>query len=179
MAPVPQVDQATEARMRNGLVRLVEAWALVGGLLLIAIVLVTTTNVLAFGFDKLARIWGGTVAGLPGYEDFVALSISVAALSFFPYCQLRRGHVAVDLFVARAPLAFRRVLGLLWLVCAIGVALFLAYWMSVGMLESRGDNVVSPVLGWPVWPFYGPGVVSLALWAAVAALQIAQGDLDG
>ena len=32
--------------------------------------------------------------------------------------------------------------------------------------------LVSPVLGWPEWPFYLPGIVSLALWALVALSQI-------
>ena len=165
--------------MRSGLIKLVEFWALIGGLLLIAIVLVTTTNVTAFALDKAARLGGGSVSGLPGYEDFVSLAISVAALTFFPYCQLRKGHVAVDLFVAKAPVKFRRVLGLMWLCCAIVAALFLAYWMWVGMFESRSDASVTPVLGWHDWPFYAPGVISLILWASVAAMQIAEGDLDG
>jgi len=165
--------------MRRTLIRIVETWAVVGGLLLIAIVVVTTANVAAFTADKLARFWAGAVPGLPGYEDFVGLAVSIAALSFLPYCQLRKGHVSVDLFVARAPLAFRRMLGFLWLCCAIAAALFLAYWMCLGLAESRADGTMSPVLGWPVWPFYAPGVLSLILWAAIAALQIAELDLDG
>lgn len=165
--------------MRSGLVKLVELWAFLGGLLLMVIVLVTTTNVIAFALDKLARLAGSTVSGLPGYEDFVGLAIGAAALTFFPYCQLRKGHVAVDLFVSKAPRRMRHALGYVWLLTAIATALFLAYWMWLGMFESRSDDAVSRVLGWPVWPFYAPGVVSLVLWAAVAAMQIRGGEVDG
>lgn len=165
--------------MRTLVTRAVEAWAVMGGLVLLAIVLVTTANVSAFTADKVARLFGGNVAGLPGYEDFVGLAVSVAALSFFPYCQLRRGHVAVDLFVEKLPRRARRALGLLWLVSAVIAALFLAYWIWFGMLESRADEAVSSVLGWAEWRFYFPGFVSLLLWAAVAALQIAGGEFDG
>jgi TRAP-type C4-dicarboxylate transport system permease small subunit len=39
------------------------------------------------------------------------------------------------------------------------------------MVENRDDQAISRVLGWPEWPFYLPGLVSLALWALVAATQ--------
>ena len=59
------------------------------------------------------------------------------------------------------------------------MALFLAYWMFQGMVESRADNALSPVIGWPIWPFYIPGVVSLLLWAFVAAVQAMERPADG
>jgi hypothetical protein len=43
--------------------------------------------------------------------------------------------------------------------------------MAIGMTETRADQAVSRVLGWPEWPFYLPGLVSLALWAVVAAME--------
>ena len=50
--------------------------------------------------------------------------------------------------------------------------LFLGYWMIFGMLETRADGRISPVLEWAQWPFYLPGLVSLALWALVALDQL-------
>lgn len=149
-----------------------EWWAVAGGVVLLAIVVVTTANAGAFALDRLARAWGGTVSGLPGYEDFVRLAISGAALMFFPYAQARRGHVAVDIFVAWLPAALRRLLDRLWLLATIAIALFLAWWMWFGMLRARADALVTGVLGWPDWPFYLPGIASLILWAAVAAMQL-------
>ncbi|MEM1201541.1 MAG: TRAP transporter small permease, partial [Pseudomonadota bacterium] len=131
-----------------------------------------TTNVGAFTLDRVAALWGSDVSGLPGYEDFVRLTISSAALMFFPYCQLMRGHVAVELFVDNAPSWFKRSLEVLWLGCTVLAALFFAYWMWIGMFETRSDGAVSRVLGWSEWPFYLPGIVSLILWAAVALCQI-------
>ena len=158
--------------------RLAEWWAVAGGLVLLAIVLVTTANAGAFALDRLARAWGGTVAGLPGYEDFVRLAISGAALMFFPYAQAQRGHVSVDLFVASLPPALRLTLDRLSLLATIAIALFLAWWMWFGMARARADALVTGVLGWPDWPFYLPGIASLILWAAVAASQLGE-PLDG
>lgn len=152
--------------------RLAEWWAIAGGLVLLAIVLVTSANAGAFAADRAARAWGGAVAGLPGYEDFVRLTIGCAALMFLPWTQAERGHVAVDLFVGWLPAGLRRWLERLWLVVTAGLALFLAWWMWFGMLRARSDALVTGVLGWPDWPFYLPGIVSLVLWAVVAATQL-------
>jgi TRAP-type C4-dicarboxylate transport system permease small subunit len=153
--------------------RIAEWWAIAGGLVLLAIVLVTAANAGAFAADRLARSWGGTVAALPGYEDFVRLAISGAALMFFPYAQAERGHVAVDIFVGWLPAGLRRLLERLWLLLTIAIGLFLAWWMWFGMARARADALVTGVLGWPDWPFYLPGIASLVLWAAVAAVQLA------
>lgn len=146
--------------------------ALSGGVLLIAILLVTSTNVGAFIASRLAGFWGGSVSGLAGYEDFVRLMTGAAVLMFFPYAQLCRGHVAVDFFTNFLPGRWSRRLDRAWMALTIALALFLAGWMSLGMIQARADRLVTGVLGWPDWPFYLPGVLSLCLWAAVAFLQL-------
>jgi len=79
---------------------------------------------------------------------------------------------AVDLFLRRAPAGLNRFIDRLSLVLMAGAALFLAYWMVLGMAETREDGALSRVLGWPEWPFYLPGIASLVLWAAVAVAQV-------
>jgi len=158
--------------MRSIFERAVAGWALLGGAILVAIVLVTTANVGAFGLDKLARPFGGTVSGLPGYEDFVRLAISAAALMFFPYCQLKRGHIAVDILARKSSPAVQRAFDVVSLSLTALLAAFLGYWMLLGMAETYADGALSRVLGWPEWPFYLPGAVSLFLWTAVAATQL-------
>ena len=165
--------------MRALVEKLASAWALIGGLVLLAVVLVTTANAGAFTLDRLARVFGGTVSGLPGYEDFVRLAVSAAALMLLPYCQLRRGHVAVDLFARWLPPRIRQALDTAIALAMAALAAFLAFWMTAGLLETRADGALSRVLGWPEWPFYLPGIASLLLWAAVAALQAFERDEHG
>lgn len=157
----------------------VEGWAIAGGFFTLAIVLVTTTNILLFAFDRVARYFGGVVSGLPGYEDFVSLTVSCAALMFIPLCQLRRGHIAIDVFTERLSRRSQRTLDRIWSAAMCLIALFLAFWMFQGMAESRADHALSPVIGWPIWLFYIPGILSLLLWALVAALQAMEGPADG
>ena len=71
------------------------------------------------------------------------------------------------------PGTVQKVLERLWLALTACLGGFLAYWLTLGMFETYADNVLSRVLGWPEWPFYLPGVVSMVLWSAVAVLQLA------
>ncbi len=157
--------------MRPVLYRMADYFAVAGGIILAVIVLVTTTNVSAFILHRIVSTWGGGVSGLPGYEDFVRLAMSSAALMFFPYCQVKRGHVAVDIIMEHASKGVQRLFDRLWSAVAILLTGFLAWWMVIGMLESRSDAVIVGVLGWSEWPFYIPGILSLILWALVALAQ--------
>lgn len=151
--------------------KLVSAWALLGGVILLVITVVTSLNVGANLGGRVASLWGGSLHGLPGYEDFVRLVISCAALMFFPYCQMKNGHVAVTIFTDKMPHNVRVFLARLWPACLAILAIFLGYWMIYGMLETREDMATTSILGWTIWPFYIPGLLSLALWATVAAMQ--------
>lgn len=158
--------------MRPLLERVIVVWALLGGGLLLAIVVVTTVNVSTYVLDGGADLLGGAVPALPGYEDFVSATTSAAVLMLFPYCQLKRGHVAVDLVVDHLPPRVQRILETTWLVAMALAVLFLLYWMTIGMAETRADGITSPILGWPEWFFYLPGLVSLMLWLAISILDV-------
>ena len=123
----------------------------------------------AFALDRAARTFEQFVAAFPGYEDFVRLTISAAVPMLFPYCQLRRGHVAVDLLVERMPRPVQRALDAISLVGMTLLVLFLLYWMVIGMAETRADHAISRVLGWPEWPFYPAGTDLAGALALVAA----------
>lgn len=158
--------------------RTADLFALAGGITLLIIVAVTTTNVGAFMLDRVAGLFDADARGLPGYEDFVRLAISAAGLMFFPFCQANRGHVSVDLFIAKASYRFRRATDRLWLIATAGIAAFLTWWMVFGMLEKQSDHAVTGVLGWPEWPFYIPGIASMALWALIALSQVPGENAD-
>ena len=161
--------------MRQWLTTLAAWWAIAGGVLLLVITAVTSYNVGAFVIGNISRTFGVTIEGLPGYEDFVRLMISCAALMFFPYCQLRRGHVAVDIFVSGLRPRVRATVDRAWTGLIALTAVFLGYMMIVGLIETRADRTSTSILGWLEWPFYIPGIVSLALWAVIAAMQCAEG----
>lgn len=157
--------------MRLWVGKIVTAWALAGGGLMLVLVGLTSWNTAGFGLDRLAGLVGFHVSGLSGYEDVVRLVMACAALMCVPYCQHRHGHVAVEVLASRWSEGLQRACRRLWSGCTAVLALFLGWWMGVGLLETWADRTLSPILGWVEWPFYGPGVVSMVLWAWVAAVQ--------
>jgi hypothetical protein len=54
--------------------------AMIGGVLLAAVMLITVVNVAGFILNTTTRPLGFTVSGLPGYEDAVSLFVGIAAL---------------------------------------------------------------------------------------------------
>jgi TRAP-type C4-dicarboxylate transport system permease small subunit len=152
--------------------------AVLGGGVALLIAVVTMVNVGGFAIDKIARLFGSSFPSLLGYEDFVSLAISSAALMFFPYCQTRYGHVAVDVFMKLFPDWFGRVVDIVSAVLMMILALFLGYMMTKGVIEVRDDNTMSAILGWQVWPFYVPGIISMFLWALICATQIFESEPD-
>jgi len=144
--------------------------AVYGGLVLFAITALTMINVGGFALDALARPLGMAVAGLSGYEEVVALLIG-GTLSFLPWCQLRRGHVTVDLVTRFMPAGLVRAIDRLSLILTAVLAFGLALAMAVGLEQSRADGIVTGVRGLPEWPFWIPGIVSLAAWGVTAAVM--------
>lgn len=149
--------------------RIIIFWTLLGGLLLLAIMFVTAVNVGSFTLSKLL---GLNIPSLPGYEDFISLVISSAVLMFFPYCQLHKGHICVEIFTNKLPLFICQALEKLWLFVFFLLALFFTYWMVLGMIETYQDQVLTPILGYPIWPSYILGIVSLGFWAVVSLSQV-------
>lgn len=152
--------------------RLAAAFAIAGGTILLAIAALTGIDVLLRAVDLLAP---GRLGIVKGYEDLVRLFVSAAVPLLFPWCQLRRGHVAVDLLAERLPAGIQRGLETVGVALTAALALFLAFWMVQGLEESRADGRIAGVLGWPEWPFYLPGLLALVLWALIAADQLRAG----
>lgn len=171
-APPARRSPATAAALEPLLDRLAAAAAIAGGVVLLAIAAITGLNVLLYAADLVAP---GRLGLIRGYEDLVRLLVSAAVPLLFPWCERRRGHVAVDLLAERLPAGMRRGLDLAGRAASGLVALFLLFWMVQGMLETRADQRVAGVLGWPEWPFYLPGLFGLALWAAVAVDNLREG----
>lgn len=155
----------------TALSRIISAWALVGGALLLLVVVATAINAIGFTGNAIARTWGGSVSGLPGYEDGVTMLVGVAAMAMFPYCQLHGGHTAVDIFMSRAPGWANRAVAIISVLLVTAIALIMAYMLTLGTIETRSDRVETAVLGWPVWIFMPSAVISCLLWAAAAMLQ--------
>ena len=158
--------------MRFFIEKCINAWALFGGLLLLGIVLLTGMNVLGFGLDRILRFFESSFPGISGYEDIVTLAIGVTALTMLPYCQLKDGNVAVDLFMNKAAFWVQNLVDRITSILMIIVVAFLSCMLVYGVLEVKSDGDLTQVLGIPIWPFMCISIISCLLWLAASVLSL-------
>jgi TRAP-type C4-dicarboxylate transport system permease small subunit len=149
-----------EAQGPKGLLyRATEAWALIGGVLLLAIALMTSYSASA-----------GWLFGkpLPGDVEMVEMLTAVSVFMFLPYCQITGANVTADLFTAGASPRAVALLELLGAVVALAFSLLLLWRMYEGLLDYRQYVETTTILKIPIWWAYPAALASLALLAAAA-----------
>jgi TRAP-type C4-dicarboxylate transport system permease small subunit len=154
-------------------VRLLESLAklcaVVAGLLLTAITLMTCVSVIG------RNTTGWTIVG-----DFeLSASAAGAAIALFlPWCQFKRGNIIVDFFTVRASAATQSKLDRLG-AFLLGCVMALMCWRSsVGGLSAWTSHSGSMMLGFPEWIVYTLMVPPLALCAAIGLNQALHGFPD-
>lgn len=145
---------------------LAKACAVLAGVLLTAITLMTVVSVIG------RNTTGWTLVG-----DFeLAGSAAGAAIALFlPWCQRERGHIIVDFFTTRASEATRELLDRFGAV-VLAVVLGLMTWRSaVGGLNAWKSQSGSMMLGFPEWIVYAGIVPGLGLATVIALAQAVRG----
>lgn len=155
---------------RAGLASLARAaitgWALLGGVVLLAVVLVNVASVVG------AVVW----KPFPGDFELTEIGVAVAAFAFLPYCQLTGANVTADIFTAGASPRWLTLFSLLASVMALGFSLLMLWRMSFGMLDQKAYGYTTAILQFPHWLAYLPILLSLALLAVAALLTLVGGE---
>ncbi len=108
--PVPADGAAPADPAGRALELLARAAAVLGGTVLSAAMIVTVVSVIGRALARTASgIPGlGWVGPVPGDYELVEMAAAVGVAAFLPICQMRGGHVIVDLFFARSGPRARR-----------------------------------------------------------------------
>lgn len=176
---------ALNAERRVG--RIIEAasqgLAVAGGVLLTAMAVMTVVSVVG-------RLFTGYGLGpVPGDYELVANGCALAVFSFLPLCQLKRGHVTVDVLTTRFPRRVQAFLGLFGdvLIAVAAVVIFKQLWHGFGEKLPYGSDAVRDALGMgykpfypettyeleiPVWGLYGAALICAALFVVAALYAV-------
>ena len=155
----PQAAQGPKGFLR----RVIEGWALLGGLLLLAIALmVSYSSAAGWLFGK----------PLPGDVELVEMFTAISVFMMLPYCQLSGANVTADIFTARASKRTVAALELLASLVALGFSLLLFWRMYEGLLDYRKYVETTTILKIPIWVAYPWALASLALLAVAAAATL-------
>ena len=97
----------------------------------------------------------------------------------FAYTQKKKGHISVELFVARLPLRVQKVIYVFDHCVCLGLYILITWQCAKGGLVQWRNSVTSGGIEIPLWPFYyflalGSGVLCLAFLCDI--LKILHGE---
>jgi TRAP-type C4-dicarboxylate transport system permease small subunit len=146
--------------------RLAGLCAILAGLLLTGITLMTCLSVLGRNT---------TGATLVGDFELTGVAAGAAIALFLPWCQLKRGNIIVDFFTSRASERTNAVLDRIGAV-VLGLCMALLAWRTVlGGLSAWSTQSATMMLGFPEWIPYTFMVPPLVLTAVIGLWQGAFG----
>ncbi|MEC9462998.1 MAG: TRAP transporter small permease [Pseudomonadota bacterium] len=129
--------------------------------------------VVACGLTVASILGGLTLRPLPGEIELVEALCGLAVFAFLPYCQLKRGHVGVDILIsAFGPKAMNwtQLIGDIVIAVLIG----LVTWRhAVGTMDKIGNGETTPLLLMPVWWGFAVALALLVVNVIVCLFVIA------
>lgn len=176
---------ALENRVGNALDRVARALAYAGGLVLVLLALTTVVSTIGRAFVGL-QIGLGPI---PGDFELVEAGTAVAIFSFMSWCQLKQGHVSVDILDGYAPRRVNDLLVLIGNVLVFLVAFVIVWrlWMGFGEQVTWFDqplrdllgfgykpftNNTTYILGMPIWYGYFLSLIGAFFFAIVSAYTV-------
>ena len=164
--------------------RIARLMALLGGLVLTALVVLTCVSVLGRGLDNLGH-WDwlealapGLAAWLTGFGqvrgdyELVQAGIAFAIFAFLPICQLMAAHATVDVFTGLMPARVNRFLTAFWEGVLALVVILIGWRLYAGFLEKLANGETSFLLQFPIWWAYGASLIA-AIVAGLVGLYCA------
>lgn len=154
--------------MHKAITLLARGIAILGGLVLVALVLLTTVSIIGRSLSKgLHSDWAQTTfAGLSqwlldlgisevnGSYEILEAGIAFAIFSFFPICQLHGAHATVDVFTSRFSSRANRAIAAFWEVILSACLILISWRLFEGMQRYIGNGETTLFLQFPVWWAY-------------------------
>ncbi len=148
--------------VRRTLLGIIETWALLGGLLLVVLVLITAAGLAS------ERLFNKPLAG---QFELVEMGVAVAVFAFLPYCQITSANVTADIFTTGAGPLTKAIFALIAALIALGVSAILLWRMWNGLLDYREFPEFTAITNIPIWYAYLPILASLALLAVACVIS--------
>jgi TRAP-type C4-dicarboxylate transport system permease small subunit len=143
--------------------------AILAGVLLVFITLMTCTSVVG------RELVGKTIVG--DFELSGAAAGAAIAL-FMPWCQFKRGNIMVDFFTAKASESAQHKMERMGAFLLAVVMALMTWRTTLGGMNAWTSNSGTMMLNFPEWMIYSAMVPPLALTAIIALHQAFCGFAD-
>jgi TRAP-type C4-dicarboxylate transport system permease small subunit len=145
------------------LYRISRACAVFGGLLLFAVSAMTTVSITGRSLAS---------APVPGDVELIGIGTGLAVFAFLPYCQLVRGNVIVDFFMARAPVRAKTAFDALGGVIYLVVGVLLTWRLVYGGIDMYTYSEKSITINFPRWTTFPLSFLFMCLLIVVIVYTI-------
>ena len=141
---------------------LARALAILGGLVLVLITLLTVVSITGRAFVRQG------LGPIPGDFELVEAMTAFAVFSFLPWCQLRRAHATVDVFTSFFPESVNRVIDLITELLMTFATTLIAWRLWYGMTDKMRYNETTFILQFPVWWGFAAAMVAVCVAVLVS-----------
>ncbi|MGR3792568.1 TRAP transporter small permease [Vannielia sp. SX4] len=164
--------------------------ALAGGVVLVALILLTCISVVGRGLNTfghsdflqnaaegLANTLLGTGVGpVNGDFEIVEAGIAFAIFSFLPICQLFSAHATVDVFTSFLSKRTNAVIITFWEIVFTVIVLLITWRLYYGLEDKLGNGETSLLLQFPIWWAFLASFIA-AVVASLVAVYCAVGRI--
>jgi TRAP-type C4-dicarboxylate transport system permease small subunit len=137
------------------------AW--LGGFVLLAIALMTVASIIGRALIPLG------LRSVPGDIELVEIFGAVAVFCFLPLCQMRMGHITVDVITSGASQPVKALLAVLGQSLLFAAIAVLAWRHWFGLQDKLQYGETTFILAVPIWIGYAGALIALVLLVATAA----------
>ncbi|MFM7285175.1 MAG: TRAP transporter small permease [Betaproteobacteria bacterium] len=142
--------------------RLARLCSVIGGVIMVALMLMTCYSVVGRNFFERALI---------GDFELTAIACGIAVAFFMPLCQIERGNIIVDFFTAGRSRQFNHRLDRIGDALMAVIFALLAWRTGVASIKAQENMGTSMLLGFPDWIVLAGMTIPFAVAAVIACSQ--------
>jgi len=182
--------------MHGTIDRLSRVFALLGGFVLTALIVLTGLSVLGRSINSMLHsdtmqsiapdlaesLLATGVGPINGDFELIEAGMAFAVLAFLPLCQLNGAHASVDIFTARLPAGVQRFQMLVIDIVFAAVLAVIAWQLFEGMMSKLYSGQVTLLLQFPLWWAYTFSLIGAVISVIVSfyiAIQRVREALTG
>ncbi|WP_333828361.1 TRAP transporter small permease [Pararhodobacter sp.] len=171
-APSRAILPEAEAFVGIWIGRFANALAVLGGVILTAVMLVAVVSIIGRALSRSGWAFVGKVGPIPGDFEIVSIGAGMAIFCFLAWAQYTRGHVTVDIFVSALGERGMAVIAVIMNLVLTVAVVVLARQLGDGLVDKRGFGETSLILQIPLWYSYAGGLVGLYSFALVSGYTV-------
>lgn len=161
--------------------RIARFMAVIGGLVLSALVVLTCVSVLGRGLNTIGHsdalmglskgladaLVASGVGPVTGDFEILEAGVAFAIFAFLPICQLYGSHATVDIFTNALPRKANKVIAAFWEVVLTAIILLITWRLFAGLESKYAYGETTFLLQFPVWWAYGASFAAACVASVV------------